>query len=170
MNAIPILIIAALVIYMIVRRFLGSPVRTGALLMPVGLTVYGLLSLRSGMHGHGLTAVDIGWLAAEIVVGALAGLGRGATVKLYVRDGHLWQRYTVVTLAVWLAMIASRLGFVYAGHLVGATLPATAAAMIAFGLSFLVESLLVTKRAAATGVPIAPQPSGRSVRVPAGRR
>jgi hypothetical protein len=170
MNAIPILIIAALLIFVIVRRFFGSPVRTGALLMPAIITGYGLITLLGGGPGHSFAAIDAGWLVSEILVGVAAGLARGATIKLYVRDGHLWQRYTVVTLLVWLAMIATRIGFVYGGHAVGATLSASSAAMVAFGLSFVVESLLVTKRVAASGVPIAPDQSRRAARVPVGRR
>src|SRR5262252_2177537 len=111
MSTVQILIVAALVIYIIARRFAGSPVGAQNMLLPVILTGYGLVTLDRTVHGH-FTAADIALLAVEAVV---AGLGRGATIKLYVRDGHLWQRYGVVTLLVWLALIATRIGFAAAG-------------------------------------------------------
>ena len=155
MSTVEILLVAALVIFMIARRFLGQPVGARGMLLPVGLTGYGLVNLNSAVHGH-FTTADIALLGLELVVGALAGLARGSTIKLYVRDGHLWQRYGLLTLFVWICLIAVRVGFAVAGSALGATLPAGGSIMATFGLSLLVESLVVAKRAAATGTPIPP--------------
>jgi hypothetical protein len=161
MNEMQMLVVAALVVWMIVKRFAGSPVGARGLLVPVGLTAYGLYE----MHGAQFGAVDIALLAAELVVGVVAGALRGMTIKLYPRNGHLWQRYGAATLVVWVAMIAMRFAFGYAAHGIGATLPAGAAVMATFGVSILVETLVVQKRALATGVPIMPQPARRTARV-----
>ncbi len=154
MSAVQILIIAALVIYSIGRRFAGSPVGARSMTIPFALTGYGVYTLAHTMHGTPSPA-DIALLGVELVLGIVAGLARGVTIRLYVRDGVLWQRYTVVTLLIWIAMIAVRVGFAFAGHAMGANLSAGGASMATFGLSLVVESLLVTARATRHGAPIA---------------
>jgi hypothetical protein len=161
MNAAQILLIAALVIFLIGRRFAGSPVGARSLLVPVGLTVWGFSQLS---HQHGFGALDITLLSVEAVVAVAAGAARAATIKLYVRDGHLWQRYRLLTLGVWIAMIALRVGFIAAGDALGASLPTQGTLLVTFGLSLVVESLLVAKRAAATGTPIMPRQSRQNRR------
>jgi len=160
MSAVQIVLIAALVIYAIGRRFTGQPVGARSMLIPVALTGYGLYTLVGSTHGR-FSVADIALVASELALGVIAGLGRGATIRLYLRDGHLWQRYTVATLLVWIAMIAVRLGFGYAGHAMGATLSVAGVSMLTFGASLVVESLLVAWRAAATGAPLLPNPSRR---------
>ncbi|HEU0238397.1 MAG TPA: hypothetical protein VFR11_03855 [Micromonosporaceae bacterium] len=155
MNVLQIVIVAAVVVWMIVRRFAGSPVQAKSLVAPLALTAYGIIALNQGMHGH-FTGADDAMLALDAVAGLLAGLARGATIKLYVRDGHLWQRYTIVTLGVWLAFIAARVGIAASGNVIGAALPVGGSIIAAFGVSMLVESFVVQQRAASTGTPIAP--------------
>jgi len=164
MNVSQILIVAAVVIWMIVRRFTGSPVQAASLGLPIGLTAYGLYELSNSMHGH-FTGADIVMLVAEAAVGLIAGLGRGATIKLYVRDGHLWQRYTFVTLGVWLAFIVARIGIAAGGNVIGASLPLGGTIMAAFGVSMVIESLVVQKRALATGAPMVPRQARRGGRM-----
>lgn len=167
MSAVQILIIAALVIYSIVRRFTGYPVGARSMTIPLALAGYGVYTLAHTMRGAPSPA-DIALLGGELVLGIVAGLARGVTIRLYVRDGVLWQRYTVATLLIWIAMIAVRVGFAAAGHAMGANLSAAGASMATFGLSLLVESMLVTARAARHGAPIAPRVSRR--RYPVGIR
>jgi hypothetical protein len=164
MNVLQILIVAAVVVWMIVRRFVGSPVQAKSLVAPIALTAYGLYELNGGMHGH-FSGADIVMLAAEAAVGLIAGLGRGVTIKLYVRDGHLWQRYTIVTLGVWVAFVAARIAIAVGGNVIGASLPLGGTIMAAFGLSMLVESFVVQKRAVGTGAPIVPWQTRRGQRV-----
>ena len=160
MSWLEILIVAAAVIWMIIRRFAGSPVGAKTLALPIALTIYGLVQLDQGRHGH-FTTTEIALLAIEAVIGVLAGIGRGVTIKLYERDGHLWQRYTVLTLAVWIAMIAVRMGLAAGGHAIGVAVPTGGALTATFGVSLLIESLVVQKRAFATGVAIMPAQRGR---------
>jgi hypothetical protein len=161
MDALQIVLVAAVVIFMIVRRFAGSPVQAKSLALP---TAYGIYSLDQDVHGR-FTAAEIALLAVEAIIGLLAGLGRGATIQLYLRGGHLWQRYTIATLGVWIALIVLRIGLASGGHVIGVSLPMGGTIMATFGLSLLVESLVVQKRAAATGAAIMPQQSRRDRRV-----
>jgi hypothetical protein len=160
MDALQIVLVAAVVIFMIVRRFAGAPVQAKSLAVPIALTAYGIYSLDQDVHGR-FTAAEIALLAVEAIIGLLAGLGRGATIQLYLRGGQLWQRYTVATLGVWIALIVLRIGLGSGGHAIGVSLPMGGTIMATFGLSLLAESLVVQKRAAATGVAIMPSQSHR---------
>ena len=152
-----ILVIAAIVIYILAKRFAGSPVGAKTLVLPLVMVGYGLTQL-SRAADHPLT---IALLAIEGVISLAAGAARAATIKLYVRDGHLWQRYRLTTLMVWLAMIAIRIGFLVAGGAAGVSLPEGGTIFFTFGLSMIVETALVGKRAAATGAPIMARQSRR---------
>lgn len=164
MDALQIVLVAAVVIFMIVRRFAGAPVQAKSFAVPIALTAYGFYSLDQSLHGK-FTPGDIALLAVEAIIGLLAGLGRGATIRLYLQNGHLWQRYTMATLGVWIALIVLRIGLASGGHVIGVNLPMGGTIMATFGLSLLVESLVVQKRAAATGAAIMPQQSRRDRRM-----
>jgi len=151
MNLIVILLVAALVVTMIVRRFLGQPVRAQSFVLPLVISVWGLTQLR----GVRLGAVDVAFIAIEALLAIGVGLARGATIQLYMRDGHLWQRYRWSTLMVWIGAILLRLGSVGAGSLAGVHV-ATRSLVLVLGVSFLAEAAMVGWRVARTGAPIAP--------------
>jgi hypothetical protein len=160
MSALEMVLIAAAVVYVIAKRFAGAPVGAKSVVLPLVLAGYGLVHIV-GTGNRGLGAVAVTLLAVEALVSVGAGVARAATIKLYVRDGHLWQRYTVVTLGVWIALIALRVGFIAAGSALGAALPSAGTLMFTFGLSMVVESLVVSVRATATGAAIKPRQSRR---------
>jgi hypothetical protein len=147
-----IALIAAIVVFMIIRRFLGQPLQAKSLVVPTLLTVWGIYQLR---HDH-VTALDAGFLAVSAVVGLAAGAARGTTIKIFSRDGHLWHRYRPVTLAVWVGTVLLRLGMSAGGHLAGVDLDTEATLLVMFGISLFAESGIVAIRAARTGVPYAP--------------
>jgi hypothetical protein len=151
MNLIVILLVVALVVTMIVRRFLGQPVRAQSFVLPLGISVWGLTQLR-GVHPG---AVDLAFLAVEALLAVAVGLARGTTIQLYLRGGQLWQRYRWSTLAVWIAAILLRLGSVVVGRLAGAHV-ATQSLTLMLGISFLAEAAVVGWRVARTGAPVAP--------------
>jgi hypothetical protein len=152
----PIVLAVVFVALIIARRFAGAPVGARSMALPVVLLVVGLLEMKT----VDLTPTGIGLIVAEIAIGAAAGVARGFTIKLYERDGHLWQKYTVLTVVVWLGLIGVRLGFAYAAFRLGLASSASGAALATVGASFVVESLVVTRRAAATGVAIMPRGGG----------
>jgi hypothetical protein len=147
-----ILLIAAIVVLVIGRRFAGEPLRAKSLIIPLALTVWGLSQLR-GQH---LDAADLALLIVEGVVGLGLGALRGLTIRIYQRDGHLWMRYRWATLGVWVASIAVRFGFVFGAHLVGVHLSGNVASLVPLGASLLAESAVVAQRATRTGIPFAP--------------
>jgi hypothetical protein len=164
MNLAQILLIVAVIIFVIVRRFASEPLQARSLLIPAGLTIWGGYQLR----GHHLSAVDIAFLAVSLIIGFAGGAARGATVAIFTKNGHLWQRYRLTTLGVWVALILVRLGLMAAAHLVGADLATDQSTMLMLGASLLAETLVVGQRALRTGVPFAP--SRRRSRISTGYR
>lgn len=157
MNAIQLVLIAAVIVLVIGRRFAGQPLRAQSLVIPVGLTAWAGYQL-AGVH---LTGADIGFLLISVVLGLGSGAARGITVHLYSRDGHLWMRYRWLTAVVWVASIALRVGLVAGGHLTGVGLSASSTILLTLGVSLIAEAGVVGARAAHTGVPYAP--GGRAV-------
>src|SRR5687768_10303000 len=96
------LLIAAGVLYVLVRRFRGEPLNARDLLAPPAFLLF-----------FGIRAVDEFHLAylLPLAAGFAFGAFRGLTVKLFERDGHLWQRYTPWTLLVWVTSIGASFGF-----------------------------------------------------------
>jgi hypothetical protein len=153
MNIAQVLLIAAIVVLVIGRRFVGQPLRAQSWLIPVGLTVWAGYQL---VDQH-LTAGDIGFLLVSAVLGLASGAARGLTVHLYPRDGHLWMRYRWLTAVVWIASIALRVGLVLGGQLAGVKLSSGSTILLTLGISLIAEVAVVGARAARTGVPIAPR-------------
>jgi len=153
MNPVQLVVIVAIVILVIGRRFMGQPLRSRSLLIPVGLTAWAAYQLAGQHH---LTGTDVGFVLAGAVLGAASGSGRGVTVRLYPRDGHLWMRYGWLTAAVWAASIALRAGLAVGGHLAGVGLNTTSTTLFTLGISLIAEAFVVGARAARTGLPYAP--------------
>jgi hypothetical protein len=151
MSFVSILVAAALVVFVIVRRFTGQPVRANAFVLPLGITVWGLFQLR-GTHVGG---VDLAFLAIEALLALAVGAARGATIHIYRRNGYLWQRYRWSTLAVWIGAVLLRAGLVGGGNLAGVHV-ATKGLAFVLGVSLVAESALVSWRAVRSGVPLAP--------------
>jgi hypothetical protein len=152
MNAAQLVLIAAVVVLLIGRRFVGQPLRAQSLLIPVGLTAWAGYQL-AGQHA---SAADLGFLLICAVLGLASGAARGVTVHLYPRDGHLWMRYGWLTAVVWVATIALRVGLVAGAHLAGVGLSSGPTIMLTLGVSLIAEAAVVGARAARTGLPYAP--------------
>ncbi|WP_083268114.1 hypothetical protein [Lentzea guizhouensis] len=133
-------LIAAGVLYVLIRRFLGEPLTARDLLAPPAFLLF--FGIRATTDFHAIYLVP---LAAGFAFGVL----RGMTTKLYERDGHLWQRYTPWTLLVWVTSlgVSAGLGFLVGGH---------APTQLSIGVSMLGELCAIGAKALSTGVPFAP--------------
>jgi hypothetical protein len=152
MDIAQIVLVAGLVIFMIVRRFAGQPLQAKSMLIPLALTVWGGYQMR----GDHFSAPDVAFLAISVLLGLAAGAARGVTIKIFTRDGHLWQRYRLATLGVWVALILVRLGMSAGAHRVGIHLDTTSTVLMMSGVSLIAETVVVSARAARTGIPYAP--------------
>ena len=133
-------LIAAGVLYVLVRRFMGEPLNARDLLAPPAFLLF-----------FGIRAVDEFHLSylLPLAVGFAFGALRGMTIKLFERDGHLWQRYTPWTLLVWLTSLGASLGL---GLLVGGHAPT----QLSIGVGMLGELFTIGAKALNTGIPFAP--------------
>ncbi|WP_221325896.1 hypothetical protein [Actinoplanes sp. L3-i22] len=168
MNIATALLILGFLVYAMVRRFLGEPLESRRLvLLPLALTAYGVYTVAQTDFVH--PTADLVALVTGGLVAVAGGVLRGRTVRIFVRDGHTWYRYTWVTLAVWGGLIALRFGQAVAAVSLGADQSVlTASLALALGLSFLGEAAVVGPRAMATGAPFAPRRRDRD-RVRVGR-
>jgi hypothetical protein len=161
MNIATMLLIAAAVLYVLVRRFTGEPFQVRHLVLPPVL----LIALGGYQVSHAFGAggtlshavLDGAVLGVGAVLAAAGGVVRGLTVRVFVRQGMLWYRYTPLTLAVWIGLIGLRFAEDAAARALGAD-PAVGAAALPFmiGLSLLGEAAVVGRRGIATGAPFAP--------------
>lgn len=138
-------LIAAGVLYVLVRRFRGEPLNARDLLAPPAFLLF--FGIRAVDEFHPIYLIP---LFAGFAFGAF----RGMTIKLFERDGHLWQRYTPWTLVVWVTSLGASIGL---GLLIGGHAPT----QLSIGVSMLGELCTIGAKALNTGIPFAP---GRTLR------
>ena len=146
-----VVLVLAVVGYVLASRIAGQPVNTRRLLvLPGVLTAMGLLQL-SGAVSAGVRPQDLGLLAVGLAAAAGLGAARGATVTVAVRDGRPWLRYRAVTLALWAATVAVRVGLTVLAHAAGATVAGSGPALLlSAGVTLLAEGAVVAHRASTT--------------------
>jgi len=148
-----VLVVLALAVvgYVLASRIAGQPVNTRRLLvLPGVLTAMGLLQLSGAVSG-GVRPPDLGLLAVGVAAAAGLGAARGATVTVAVRDGRPWLRYRPVTLGLWAATVAVRVGLTVLAHAAGATVAGSGPALLlSAGVTLLAEGAIVAHRASTT--------------------
>lgn len=150
MNGILEVIIAIAVIgYLLVRRVLGEPAEgKRMLLLPAILTVIGLVQITQVSQ----SGVSLAFLAASTAASVLIGVLRGASVRVFERDGLVFMKYTAVSIGLLVANVVIRLG---AGLLLGVIDPSASdsvskGVLLALGASLLAEGLVVLFKAVGT--------------------
>ncbi|WP_433206585.1 hypothetical protein ACQP00_39800 [Dactylosporangium sp. CS-047395] len=168
MNTTTLLIAVAAIVLVMIRRFAGEPLEARRLIVvPVVLLLIGGYSLAQVDFATAAQhpVVDGAVLGAGAVLAVLGGVVRGLTVKVFVQNGHVWYRYTLVTIAVWIGLIVLRVGQTFAGRALDAdSAVLSAGLLVILGLSFLGEAAIVGRRAIATGAPFAPRGARRAAR------
>ncbi|GAA4936113.1 hypothetical protein [Actinoplanes utahensis] len=149
-------IIIVAVLAVLVRRVIGEPLNARDLwIPPIVLTGIGLWSL---VGIDGLRPADYAWLAGGSLLGVALGYLRGHYVTVFEKSGHLWQRYTGRTFAAVGLSLAVMLGFGLLAAKLGVR-PDASPIQLGIGLSFLGESLAVTRHALTLNAPFAPERS-----------
>ncbi|GAA3447999.1 CcdC protein domain-containing protein [Planomonospora venezuelensis] len=161
----PLLVLVAVVVVavVVIRRFRGEPLNARDLFVPPAVLVgIGAHTLVTEVRPGG---ADLAWVLAGAAAGLLLGALRGLTPRLFVRDGHLWQRYTGWTLLVWAASAAVNAGL---GALAAAAdTPEQIRPMtLSIGVSLLGEAITLGLRARTTGAPFAPERDSLLDRLP----
>ncbi|MET1073966.1 MAG: DUF1453 domain-containing protein [Umezawaea sp.] len=144
-----IVLIIAAIAYIVARRLLGEPAEAKRVLaLPAVLTVVGLVDVTKVAQ----SPVAIGFLVGTTVVSVLLGLLRGASIRVFERDGVAHLKYTAGTLVLWAVNIVLKLG---AGFALGVVDPATDHAggnglMLTLGAGMVAEGLVVMAKAMGT--------------------
>jgi hypothetical protein len=136
--------VLALLIY---RQLRARPVRGNQRLVLV-LVVIGLIEAVQYMQKLHSVSVAIVALAGSLVLAAVFGAARAATVRLWVQDGQPWAQGNLLTAALWVLALAAHLGYDY---LVGQHKDiggiGTATVILYLAVSLGVQRLIVTLRA-----------------------
>lgn len=146
------LVVVVVVVAVVVRRLVGEPLNARDLLVPpVALIAIGGYGLTKLDH---LRAADLAWIAGGALAGVAFGIVRGLTVRLFVKNGVLWQRYTAWTLVAWAVTTAASVGLsalaMYSG------LPEQARPItLSLGVGLLGELIAIGPRALRSRVPFA---------------
>ncbi|WP_328407453.1 hypothetical protein [Nocardia sp. NBC_00403] len=148
-----LIVIVVAAVALIVKRFQGEPMNArdtfGTPLILVAIGIYSVTKVED------LDGTDITWLIIGGIVGVTFGAIRGTTIGIFDRDGHLWQRYTVQTVAVWAISMVVGFGVGTLGTAMGMHHDARPATL-SIGIGMVGEMLSLGVRALSTGVPFAP--------------
>lgn len=150
--------VIAVVGYVIVRRISGEPLNARDLFVaPLILTGLGVYDV---IKAEGLGGGDYAWGAGGVLIGLALGALRGHTVRLFVKDGVLWQRYTGRTIVVWVGSLAVSGGFSLLAKTAGMHAEARPI-LLSIGIGMLGEIAITGLRAVASGRSFAPDQRGR---------
>ena len=135
-----IVLIVAAVGYVLIRRMAGEMAEAKRmLLLPAILAVIGLSSVDDSVK----STASVVLLAGTIALSVLFGLLRGASIRIYQRDGVAHMRYTWLTVLLWVLNVAAKFG---ANLLLGSG-EAGNSVMLTIGAGMLVEGVVVLARA-----------------------
>jgi len=159
------LLTVAVLVWVVLRQFVGRLVSTRrTLTLPVVLGVLGVVAIAQA-HVE-WTVAALGWIAVDLVITGVLGVVRGYAITLSLRDGYLYQRGGVPTLALWLLSIGARVlvAVLTRGTPAGPAVEATL--LLTFGVSLGVQGLVLLWRVRADGRPLAPGGTRRAARSP----
>jgi len=137
--------VLALLIY---RQLRSWPVSASALRLIAILAVIGLVEavrFAGTDHAGALTFAAIG---GSLVLAAIFGALRAATVRIWLQDGQPWSKGNWLTAALWVAALAAHLGYdalVAHGH--GNAGLGTATVVLYLAVSLGIQRVIVLQRA-----------------------
>jgi hypothetical protein len=155
MSPLSLLIAVAVLVWVVLRQFVGRFVSTRrTLTLPLVLGVLGVLAI---VQSHvAWTATALAWIAIDLAITSVLGAVRGYATTLSLRDGYLYQRGGVPTLALWLLSIGARVLVAVLAHGTSAAPAVEATLLLTFGISLGVQGLVLLARVRADGRPLAP--------------
>lgn len=141
-----IVLIAAVVVFILVRRFSARQVSEGKLyVLPLILGVVAIVQGHLADPHH--YDLSVGLLAAEVAAAALLGLGLGATMRVWRgSDGVLWSKGTWATLGLFVLSIGVRGGIMAIGYAAGVK-PGSGPIMLSVAAWLLAQNAVVAWRA-----------------------
>jgi hypothetical protein len=138
------LAVLALILY---RQLQARPVRDN-MRLPLVLAVIGVVELVQFLgHGHHGAGVIVA-LAGSLVIAAVFGAIRAATVRVWLDGGQAWRQGTWLTAVLWIVSLGVHLGYDYLVDGKGAQAGlGSAALLLYFGVTFTIQRLILQARA-----------------------
>jgi hypothetical protein len=145
----------AIIVFFVVRQQRSDRYRQRSLILPLALGLYGLALLRGTWRHDRLTAASIVLLALSALASIGFGRFRGKTIRLFVRDGELWEQASWRTIAVgWGGLLLTRIALIAIAAVVGARFAASPTSIpLMIAITLAAQILMVAQRAEAFDVP-----------------
>jgi hypothetical protein len=142
------LVVLAFILY---RQLQPRPVRDNFRL-PLILGVVGVVELVEYLqhrpHGTGVIAA----LAGSLVIAAVFGAIRAATVRVWVDGGQAWRQGNSLTALLWVVSLAAHLGYDYiVDRKAGQSGLGSASLLLYFGVTFTIQRVILQARAQRIG-------------------
>ena len=100
--------VLALLIY---RQLRTRPVDASGLRLAAIIGAIGLIEAYQFIDKHHAGAVTFAALLGSLVLAAVFGVLRAATVRIWLREGQPWSRGSWITASLWIAALAAHLGY-----------------------------------------------------------
>ena len=135
--------VLALVLY---RQLQKRPVRDN-MRLPLIFGVIGVIELVQFLqHGHHGTGVIIA-LAGSLVLAAIFGAIRAATVHVWVDGGQAWRQGNWLTAVLWIVSLGVHLGYDYLVEGKSSDGLGTASLLLYLGVTFTIQRLILQAKA-----------------------
>jgi len=143
-----IVVSVAVAALLVVRQMRAQPVNAN-LRLPFILGIIGLIELTNYLQkNHHLGTTAIAALAGSLVLAAVLGAARAATVHLWTQDGQPWRKGTWLTGLLWVVSLAAHFGLDYlidphspSGGVAGSSI------LLYLAVTYTVQRLIVQARA-----------------------
>ena len=138
------LVVLAFILY---RQLQARPVRD-TMRLPLIIAIIGVVQLAQFLqHGHHGPGVSVA-LAGSLVIAAVFGAIRAATVRVWVDGGQAWRQGTWLTAVLWVVSLGVHLGYDYLVEGKGSQSGlGSASLLLYFGVTFTIQRLILQARA-----------------------
>ena len=97
---------------LIYRQLVARPVQGNQRLVLI-LVIIGLIEAAQYLQKLHAGSAAIVALAGSLVLAAIFGAARAATVRIWIQDGQAWSKWKILTAALWVVALGAHLGYDY---------------------------------------------------------
>lgn len=97
---------------LIYRQLVARPVQGNQRLVLI-LVLIGLIEAAQYLQKLHAGSAAIVALAGSLVLAAIFGAARAATVRIWIQDGQAWSKGNILTAALWVVALGAHLGYDY---------------------------------------------------------
>ena len=146
------LLIGLLVLgFVLYRQLQPRPIRDN-MRLPLILGVIGVVELVQYLQHRPHGTYVIAALAGSLVIAAVFGAIRAATVRIWIEGGQSWRQGNWLTALLWVLSIAAHLGYDYVvDRKAGESGLGSASLLLYFGVTFMIQWIIMNARAQRIG-------------------